>query len=228
MDDENPSANAGSRKLRTDGAQARNRILAVALNLFVAKGYHNTSVRDIAGEANANTAAIRYYFGDKVGLYRAALYEPVREKMNDESAPFDEAGLSIEASMLRFTRSRLLPLGQGETIMLCVRLRMRESFEPTGLLDDERYKAEQEQRLLRVLERALGVPTGDADLLALAFSIRALVAYSYLSREQICKADPHLFDSPEGLDAWAQRMADYACAMIRVERERRSALVSSL
>ncbi|TFW19967.1 TetR/AcrR family transcriptional regulator [Duganella callida] len=221
MGDEHPLAGGGARKLRTDGAQARERVLLAALQLFVARGYHNTSVREIAAQADVNSASIRYYFGDKAGLYRAALYEPVREHLSDERAPFDAPGLSLEQALRRYTRKRLLPLGGGELILLSVRLRMRESFEPTGLLDDESLKREQEQRLLQLLARALDVPQGDAELAALGYSIRALTAYPYLSREQICRADPALFATPGALEVWVTRLTSYACAMVEAERQRR-------
>lgn len=212
---------AGGRKLRTDGAQAREKILSAALRLFVAKGYHNTPVREIAAEASVNSAAIRYYFGDKVGLYRAALYEPMSANLGDESAPFDAPGLTLAQAMYRYTRKRLLPLGQGDAVRLSVRLRMRESFEPTGLLDDERYKQEQELRLLAFLARALGVAEADADLAALAYSIRALTAYPYTSREQHQPCAPGLLDPPGALEEWTVRLSGYACAMLAVERQRR-------
>ena len=40
----------------------KERILAVATELFASKGYSGTSVRDIANEAQANLAAINYHF----------------------------------------------------------------------------------------------------------------------------------------------------------------------
>lgn len=212
---------AASRKLRTDGAQARERILSAALSLFVAKGYHLTSVRDIAAQASVNSASIRYYFGDKAGLYRAALYEPVQAHLQDDSAPFDEAGIAVEEALRRYTQRRTQALGGGAAVMLSVRLRMRESFEPTGLLDDERFKTEQEQRLLAVLARALELKTPDTELAALAIAIRALTAHLYLGREHICKTHPALFDAPGALEAWVTRLTSYACAMVAAERARR-------
>lgn len=221
MDDET-SSQPSQRKPRIDGVQARERTLAAALNLFVARGYHNTSVRDIAAEANVNSASIRYYFGDKVSLYRAALYEPMQSNLADESAPFDAPGLSVEEAMYRYTRKRLQPLGQGPAVLLSVRLRMREVFEPTGLLDDERYKLEQEQRLLNYLATVLGAAAPDADIVALGYSIRSLTAYPYTSREQHYTADTGLLDLPAALEDWTVRLANYACAILEVERRRRA------
>ena len=62
---------------RSDGIEARSRLLNCALQLFSEKGFAKTSTREIAQAADANIAAIAYYFGDKAGLYRAVFTEPL-------------------------------------------------------------------------------------------------------------------------------------------------------
>ena len=46
-------------------------IMAVALRLFAENGYHRTSIRDIAREAEVNVAMVSYYFGSKDNLLEA-------------------------------------------------------------------------------------------------------------------------------------------------------------
>jgi len=222
--DEPPGAAAcpGARKPRADGVQARERILLAALRLFADKGYASTSVRDIAQAADANVAAIGYYFGDKAGLYRAALYEPVHGQA-DGTPQFDAPGLTIRAALTRYMRACLRPLGQGEAVLLSVRLRMRETFESTGMLEDERVlRVQMHRRLVALLARDLGVAPG-LELDALACAIFALVAYPYYGREQIRRAAPALVDAPDALDAWTARLAGYAAALVAAERRRRQA-----
>ncbi|MFK3737412.1 CerR family C-terminal domain-containing protein [Massilia sp. TN1-12] len=220
----NPDDQLPVRRQRSDGIQARERILAAALRLFVERGYASTPVRDIAQAADANVAAIAYYFGDKAGLYRAALYEPVCALAGDDalSAATD---LPLRAALAATIRACLAPLGQGRNALLCVRLRQREAFEPTGMLDDERPQRERLQRhLTAIVARALGFEPGtppDPDLHALAFSIRALVVYPYIGHEHIHAAEPRLFDAPGALDAWVERLTAYAAAMVDAERARR-------
>lgn len=50
---------------------ARGRIIEAALDCFGERGLTGTTVRDIAGRAKVNVAAISYYFGGKDELYRA-------------------------------------------------------------------------------------------------------------------------------------------------------------
>lgn len=208
------------RKPRADGVQARERILLAALRLFVARGYASTPVRDIAHDAAVNIAAIAYYFGDKAGLYRAALYEPVQGA--DASPPFDAAGLALDEALRRYLRHCLQPLAMGEASLLSVRLRFREAVEPTGMLDRERAsRAELHRRLAALLARHAGMGAADAELEALAFSIFALVAYPYFGRDRIHAACPVLVDAPHAHEAWIARLTGYALAMVASDAQRR-------
>ncbi len=47
----------------------KNRILDAAENLFAARGYHNTSLREITKTAGVNLAAVNYHFGSKDSLF---------------------------------------------------------------------------------------------------------------------------------------------------------------
>jgi len=214
-----------SRKPRADGVQARERILSAALRLFVDKGLAQASVRDIAQAAGVNVAAIAYYFGDKAGLYRAALYEPLGGDAGvpDAPEPFDAPGLPLADALALYMRTCLRPLGQGETGLLSVRLRFRERYEPTGMLDEEcSSRAQMHARLLALLQRHLGLAQPDPELQALAFAIFGLVAYPYFARDKILAAEPSLFDAPGAVDAWSARLAGYAEALVAFEAARRA------
>ena len=58
---------------KADDPEARTRIAAAAEELFAARGFDGTAIRDIARKAGVNGAMIHYYFGNKEGLYRAML-----------------------------------------------------------------------------------------------------------------------------------------------------------
>ena len=59
----------------------KDRILKMALHEFALKGYRQTTTRDILTKADANIAAISYYFGNKDGLYTEIL-KTILEKLN--------------------------------------------------------------------------------------------------------------------------------------------------
>ena len=54
------------------GEATRRRILDIAIEAFARNGFEATSTRELARLAGVNLPAIRYYFGSKEGLYKAA------------------------------------------------------------------------------------------------------------------------------------------------------------
>ncbi|MCV7412088.1 hypothetical protein AWC05_13720 [Mycobacterium florentinum] len=63
----------GRRPGKTD---TRDQILLTARRLFSERGYDKTSLRDIATEAQVDTALIRHYFGTKDDLFRTTIGWP--------------------------------------------------------------------------------------------------------------------------------------------------------
>ena len=53
----------------------RARLMKAALDCFLADDYHNVTTRLIAERAGANVSMIRYYFGNKEGLYEEMIRE---------------------------------------------------------------------------------------------------------------------------------------------------------
>jgi AcrR family transcriptional regulator len=53
----------------------RTRLVKAALDCFLADDYHNVTTRLIADRAGANASMIRYYFGNKEGLYEEMIRE---------------------------------------------------------------------------------------------------------------------------------------------------------
>src|SRR5271154_6910627 len=66
------------------GDATRMRLIEAAIEIFAANGFDGTSTRMLAERAQANLAAIPYYFGGKTGLYRAAaqhIADGMKEKL---------------------------------------------------------------------------------------------------------------------------------------------------
>ncbi|MEJ2765802.1 TetR/AcrR family transcriptional regulator [Photobacterium sp. MCCC 1A19761] len=67
------------------GSDARARLIEAARQLFVALPYAKVSTRMVANRAEVNVALIRYYFGNKGGLFEAMLREsiaPIQTQLN--------------------------------------------------------------------------------------------------------------------------------------------------
>lgn len=56
----------------------RLRLLKAALDCFLSDEYHKVTTRRIADEAGANISMIRYYFGNKEGLYEEMIRETLK------------------------------------------------------------------------------------------------------------------------------------------------------
>jgi len=61
----------------------KDQILAVAIKLFAQKGYHSTSIRDIATAAAVNSSMVGYYFHSKENLY-LTIFESFRNDYLDQ------------------------------------------------------------------------------------------------------------------------------------------------
>lgn len=208
---------------RSDGEASRQRLLLAALRLFAEKGFANTSTREIAAAAQANVAAISYYFGDKSGLYRAAVTEPMGS-VRDDIRLFDDPSMGLREALSGLYQGFFMPLQQGEDVRLCTRLHMREMTEPTGLWAEEidngirPYQA----ALVQVLSRHLSLSEVDDDLHRLSFAIVSQGVFLYFGRDVIQAIRPQLLDTGPAMDTWADRMVDNALAMVEAERQRRS------
>ncbi|MGV7207163.1 CerR family C-terminal domain-containing protein [Oxalobacteraceae bacterium A2-2] len=211
-----------SRKVRTGGQVSREKILDTALGLFVRKGYAGTSVRDVAGAAGVNLAAISYHFGDKAGLYQAALHEFLVDE--EHPAPPDITGLTLQDAMRLYMRTVLQPLSKGRRALLTVQLRVREYVEPSGLLAEVTADRDRVyQFLLDILTRHFGLDTPDDDTQALSFSIFALIAHIYSAQDHLLAMRPALLEAPAAASAWEDRFTAYALAMVAAETARRGA-----
>jgi len=67
-------ANAGGAAGRPPGrkAETQQRILQAAMRLFAVRGYHGTSITQVAARAGVSRAAVFWHFGDKASLFREA------------------------------------------------------------------------------------------------------------------------------------------------------------
>lgn len=207
---------------RSDGIEARARLLLAALRLFAEKGFAKTSTREIALAAGANIASISYYFGDKAGLYRAVFTEPLGSP-NEDPALFDQPHMSLRESLQGLLVGFTEPLKQGDLAQHCMRLHFREMLEPTGLWGrqiDASIKPAHEA-LLRVLCRHLPVAQADDDLHRLAFSIVGLGIHLFVGHDVMQAIKPGLAGTPQAIDLYTERLVDYALAMVHSEALRR-------
>lgn len=214
---------------RADGAEARTRLIRAALRLFAASGFKGASTRAICDAAGVNLASIRYYFGGKSGLYRAAFSEPLCA--GPDGAPqdlkyggcFDPGALLSRESLIIFFRRFLAPLKQGEDLQHVIKLHFREMVEPTGAWDeaiDKEIKPEH-ATLARMIAADFGLERIDLDVHRLCFCIIGIAVHFFVGQHIISRIAPGVLASPGAIDTLAERLAVYATGMIDAERARR-------
>ena len=202
--------------------QPREKILLIALELFAELGFERATVRQIAKKAQVNVSAISYYFGDKVGLYRAAFTEPMGSP-KDDIALFDSPNLTIEQALNGLFSGFIEPLKQNELAKLCTRLHMREMVEPTGLWAQEIDNGitPYHQALLVVLQKHLNLNKIDDDLHRLAMCIVAMGVHLFVGRDVIEKICPQITHGEDALKTMQQRLVLFAMSMVDAEATRR-------
>src|ERR1700720_1237146 len=109
----------------------RQRLLEAAEEVFADKGFKAASVRDICRRADANIAAVNYYFGDKERLYIEAV--KYAHRGCTDGAPFPEWGPHTPPSeklreFIHVMVSRMLSPQSAASLQLM----MREMAHPTA------------------------------------------------------------------------------------------------
>lgn len=217
------AAGEPGRPVRTDGEQSRSRLLYTALALFAQHGYAKTSIRDIADQAQTNVAAISYYFGDKAGLYRAAFTEPNGD-VEREIALFSGDDLTLDQALRGFFASFVEPMRLGDVTRQCMKLRLREMLEPTGLWEKEIHEGikPSHDALVAVLARHLSLSEVDDELQRLAIGIAGLGVQLHVCRDVTDLLAPNLNAAARAWDTWTDRLVLYAEAMVAAELQRRA------
>ena len=120
----------------------RERLIHAAGEEFARRGFRDATVRDICARAGANVAAVNYHFGDKDGLYIAAMrYSLVLAR---EKYPVRiEAGEDAPTRLRHYVRGMLSRLLDDGRPAWHGKLMSREMVEPTPAL-------------ARVVEEAIG------------------------------------------------------------------------
>jgi len=205
-----------------EALEPRQRLVMAALRLFADKGFEGATTREICEAAGANISAIRYYFGDKAGLYQAAFTEPLGETPCQANIQV-YADLPLAAALTLFFQDFLKPLKLGEEFKLVMKLHFREMIEPTGAWQQEIDAGikPQHEALLVVLKQHLGLQRVDTDLHRLAFTIIGMAVHFYVGQEVVAAIAPQVLNSPKAIDTLATRLAGYAVSMVQGELQRR-------
>ncbi|HEY3395177.1 MAG TPA: CerR family C-terminal domain-containing protein [Lacipirellulaceae bacterium] len=110
----------------------RERIVEAAGELFAVRGFDATTVRDICQAADANVAAVNYYFGDKQRLYVEAVIRAHRWRMERVKLPTWSADTTPEQKLADFIKTFIRRVRSGPGDTWHTRLIMREIGNPSA------------------------------------------------------------------------------------------------
>jgi AcrR family transcriptional regulator len=108
----------------------RQRLIESAGQVFADHGFRAATIRDICATAEANVAAVNYYFGDKMGLYIEAV-QAAHCGGPEMIHPEWPAGMSAEDKLRFFVRRLLEHFMDERRPSWHTRLMLREMAEPT-------------------------------------------------------------------------------------------------
>jgi len=124
------------------GAATKRRLLHAAAELFAARGFHGTTMRDIAARARVNLASGHYHYGSKQALYLAVLRDQFahsRARLERRAplpapAQLRAAGRARLTALLHARLEVMLEALLGPPPTLHGALMMREMSDPTEAL----------------------------------------------------------------------------------------------
>ncbi len=98
------------------GAETRARILEAGLEMFSERGFDGTTTRDVAARADVNLGLIKYYFGSKEALWRAAVDRVFRE-LAHELGGAAEGTMATRDEIARVIRTYVRFAGRNPTFV---------------------------------------------------------------------------------------------------------------
>ncbi len=203
------------------GVLAREQLVAAATRIFAAKGYAAATTREICEAAGVNIAAIHYYFGDKEGLYRAALLQPI-EEMTAAFGRFDDPALTFEQAIRMFLAPFIAPSADNleRDVM---RIHLREMMEPSDVFREITAQTivPAHNLLVSTLARHCGLAEPDTDVHQLAFATVAMAHDYCMSREFMKMLAPDVLDRPCAMERILDRLVGYSRALLDYEITRR-------
>ena len=200
----------------------RERLLREASRIFAAKGFDKASTREICQAAGANIGLISYHFGDKLGLYRAVLVEPVAALM--ARMPMAEPQLPLRDWLRRFYGAFLQPLRDADPALAeLMRLCGREMIEPSKVFEEvcAQHIGPQHHALVAMLAERCGASEVDAELHHLGFALVAMAHDYWMSAEFMDAVVPGLMSGPVAYERLLDRLVAFGEALIVQECEER-------
>jgi AcrR family transcriptional regulator len=114
-----------------DAVDPRARLLRAAGPVFAQRGFDRATLREIAAAAEVNVAAVAYYYGDKMGLYREVIQEVRQSRDRRFPMPDNTRQEDPRVALARLVRTMLSRMIVCDESGWETQLMMREMDHPT-------------------------------------------------------------------------------------------------
>lgn len=161
----------------------KRRLLDAAGQVFAEKGFETATIREICDRAEANVAAVNYYFGDKQRLYIDAVREAKCARTEDTPMPVWPPNMPAADRLREFIRVMLTQMLEDRAAWHH-ELMLRELARPTAackeVVDD--FIRPMAEELERILTELLPVETPHDERWLIGFSIVGQCLFYYVQR----------------------------------------------
>jgi AcrR family transcriptional regulator len=197
----------------------KERLLKAAKELFVRKGFSGVSIREIAREAQANSALISYYFGDKEGLFKGVLESFVRPLNAHRMAQFarleQQADISVEEVVRAWVAPMfLMPKSMNASPVVSLSLTLSAEYDKLSeqiILD---LYDEMNECFLCLLERCLPKASRTSLVWRLYFLVGAALTASRPRAKSVQKLTHGMIDHQDS-EELVQQLVQFAAAGFR-------------
>jgi AcrR family transcriptional regulator len=201
--------------------ETRARLVEEGRRLFATHGFRRVTVREICKAAGANVAAVNYYFGDKLGLYREVLDAAiaVMQQTTEQAREAGKGGTS-EQKLRAFIRVFLQRLGQVRDPWIH-QMMTHEMAEPTDALDEvvRQVIVPRIDYMRDLVADILSVPAEDERVLRCVLSVQSQF-HAAMANPVSKRLVPGFTGDAEAIERLAQHIADFSIAGIRALRQK--------
>ena len=207
---------------QTDKPDTRQRVLDSAVAIFAEKGFRDATIHEICEQAEANIAAVNYYFGSKENLYAEAWRAAFRRSV--EAHPRD-GGVPASAPPLERLRGRIrsLIMEMADANNQSFTIAQKEMANPTDLLREVQRECLEPLRAetAALVRELLGPRATEQQAQFCEMSIMGqcfgMARWARARREELPPGAPAF--SAANADAYAEHVVRFSLAGIRAVRE---------
>lgn len=192
-------------------------LLDAAALVFAQRGYYDSTVREIAARARANVAAVKYHFGDKLGLYKQVLRRTILRAGHDLIPAIVREHAPPEQILRKLVHAVIARMMGSDEPAQRLRLIAHEIARPTPALPSIVHEVIQPNydRLRNIVGSILGLPPNDELTCLCALSVVAQITFYARAGPIFMRLHPQRRLTPTRVRRIADHITDFSLASMQ-------------